>query len=145
MVGIFHSNFHDNFYNEFGFFSQQQPCRMVSATRSKIQQLFTENPRRLCIKVYGSTQENNDITHNTDNNTNDGKILTTQTAFKYGCRVSLEKHNNNNNTIHMNNGNDVHRINNIKSSGGGVKDGGDVDDFKCILLEKWEVDVVNKR
>ena len=82
---------------------------MVSATRSKIQQLFTENPRRLCIKVYGNTQdENNDISDNTDSNSGDVKTLTT--ASKYGCRVSLEKHNNNNNITHMNNESGAHKI-----------------------------------
>ena len=116
---------------------------MVSATRSKIQHLFTVNPRRLCIKVYGNTQdENNDISDKTDSNSGDMKTLTT--ASKYGCRVSLEKHNNNNNIIHMNNESGAHKINSIKSLGGG-DGGGEVDDSKCILLEKWEVDVVNKR
>lgn len=47
--------------------------------------------------------------------------------------------------IHMNSDDDFDKISTIKSFGGGVRDGGDVDFTKCILLEKWEVDVVNKR
>ena len=100
---------------------------MISATRSKIQQLFTESPC-LCIKVYGNTQS-----EDTDVGGTEGNKTTTPTTTKYECRVSLDKLPTHNSTSssHVNSDRaDKKRI--------------DVNS-RFVLLEKWEIDVVNKR